>query len=256
MVDIHTHILPGVDDGAATFEEAVAMVEVAASDGTTCMVATPHYNDRYPYSVEQNRKLLAELAAAVGGRMELGLGCDFHLSYQNMQAVLAGDRSYTINQGPYLLVEFADYAIPPQLPDLLHQLRLQGLIPIITHPERNPILQRRGLDLLRKLIAMGCPVQVTAGALLGRFGERAQRAVETLLQNEMVHLVASDAHGVERRAPRLSQAYAEVERSFGSDRARALFRDNPRAVVDGEPLPHFPEPAAPERRRWFNFFSG
>ena len=90
MVDIHTHILPGVDDGAATFEEAVAMVEVAASDGTTCMVATPHCNDRYPYSVEQNRKLLAELAAAVGGRMELALGCDFHLSYQNLQAVLGG----------------------------------------------------------------------------------------------------------------------------------------------------------------------
>ncbi|MFQ5817766.1 MAG: tyrosine-protein phosphatase [Terriglobia bacterium] len=253
MVDIHSHILPGVDDGARTLEEAVGMVQIAADDGTTCIVATPHCNDRYPYSLEQNRRLLSELSAAVGTRMGLALGCDFHLSYENLQALLAGNRTYTINQGPYLLVEFTDYAIPPQLADTLHQLRLQGLIPIVTHPERNPLLQR-GLGLLGKLIAMGCPVQVTASSLLGRFGSPARQSVEELLRRQMVHLVASDAHDTEHRPPRLSAACADVARNFGRERADALFRDNPRAVVEGNALPYFPEPVARERKRRFSFF--
>jgi protein-tyrosine phosphatase len=256
MVDIHTHILPGVDDGARTLEEAVAMVELAASDGTTCLVATPHCNDQYPYAQEQNRKLLAEVRAAVGEGVRLVLGCDLHLSYENLQAVLAGEGSYTINQGPYLLVEFANYAIPPQLVETLHQVRVKGLIPIITHPERNPLLQERGLTLLRPLIAMGCPVQVTAGSLLGRFGRLAQQSAEALLSHQMVHLVASDAHDAKRRAPRLSEACAAVERAYGAERARALFRDNPQAVVDGKPLPYFAEPVARKRKRWFSLFGG
>lgn len=253
MVDIHTHVLPGVDDGARTLEEAVAMVEMAAADGTTCLVATPHCNDAYPYSLEQNRKLLAELRAATRAAIELTLGCDFHLSYENLQAVLTGDRRHTINQGPYLLVEFADYAIPPHIVETLHQLRLKGIIPIITHPERNPLLQRHGLPLLRQLIAMGCPVQVTGGSLTGRFGPHAQKAAEELLRHQMVHLVASDAHDTRDRTPRLSEAASALERTHGAGLVRALFRDNPAAVVAGQPLPYFPEPLASTRKRPFPF---
>lgn len=253
MVDIHTHILPGVDDGARTLEEAVAMVEMAARDGTTCLVATPHCNDRYPYRREENLRVLSELKQGTGGRVELALGCDVHLSYENLQPLLAGDRSYTINQGPYLLAEFADYAIPPPLIETLHELRLKGFIPIITHPERNPILQRRGLSLLRQLVAMGCPVQVTAGSLLGHFGSAARRMVEELLRCQMVHIVASDAHDLKERPPRLSEAYTVVARAVGQEPAQALFGSNPRAVVAGEALPFFPEPAGPPRRRWFDF---
>jgi protein-tyrosine phosphatase len=253
MVDIHTHILPGVDDGARTLEEAAAMVELAAADGITCLVATPHCNDRYPFAAERNRQLLAEVAAATGGRVELRLGCDFHLSYENVQAVLGRDRRYTINDGPYLLVEFADYALPPQLVDTLYQFRLRDLIPVITHPERNPLLQRDSA-LLRPLVAMGCPVQVTAGSLVGRFGRAAQEAVERLLRRQMVHLVASDAHDTQHRPPRLSPARALLEQHFGAERAQALFVDNPRAVVAGAALPYLPEPVEPPRKRRFSFF--
>ena len=254
VVDIHTHILPGVDDGAESLEEAVEMVTMAAADGTSAMVATPHCNALYSFARERNEKLLAELRDAVGARMELALGCDFHLSYENLQAVLAGNRSHTVNRGPYLLVELADYALPPQLAESLHQLRVQSLIPIITHPERNPLLQRRGIKLLRQLIAMGCPLQITAGSLLGHFGRPARRMARELLQNEMVHVVASDAHDAKNRTPRLSEAYALVEQSFGAARAQALFADNPRAVTDGKQLPYRPEPAPPRRKRRFIFF--
>ncbi|MFQ5925851.1 MAG: tyrosine-protein phosphatase [Terriglobia bacterium] len=253
MIDIHCHFLPGVDDGPRTLAEAVAMVEMAVSDGITGMVATSHCNDRYRYSLERNRKLLSELSAVVGARVALALGCDLHLSYENLQVLLAGDRSYTINQGPYVLVEFADYAIPPQLVDILHQLRLKGLIPVVTHPERNPLL-RRDLSRLRQLVAMGCPVQVTAGSLLGQFGPAARQTVEELLCQQMVHVVASDAHDTKHRPPRLSEARDAVARAFGEEQAGALFRDNPRAVVDGTPLPYFPEPVASRRKRGFSFF--
>ncbi len=253
MVDIHTHILPGVDDGAESLEEAVAMVAIAAADGTSAMVATPHCNALYPFMREKNEKLLAELRDAVGVRMELALGCDFHLSYENLQAVLAGDRSHTVNRGPYLLIELADYALPPQVAESLHQLRVQGLVPIITHPERNPLLQRRGMKLLRQLIAMGCPLQITGGSLLGQFGEAAKRMAQELLENEMVHVVASDAHDAKNRPPRLSEAYAAVAKGCGVARAQALFSDNPRAVTEGKQLPYCPEPAPPRRRRFIFF---
>lgn len=111
MVDIHCHILPGVDDGAHSLEEACAMVEMAAADGITQVVATPHCNARYPFSLERNRTLRAELAAATGGRLTLSCGCDFHLSYENLERVLVEPSTFTINQRNYLLVEFAEYGM-------------------------------------------------------------------------------------------------------------------------------------------------
>ncbi|MFQ5694567.1 MAG: CpsB/CapC family capsule biosynthesis tyrosine phosphatase, partial [Terriglobia bacterium] len=101
MIDIHCHILPGVDDGAQSLEEACAMVEIAAADGITQVVATPHCNARYPSSLERNLTLLAELGAATGGRLLLSSGCDFHLSYENLERVLADPSPYAINQRTY-----------------------------------------------------------------------------------------------------------------------------------------------------------
>ncbi len=230
------------------------MVELAAADGITQIVATPHCSDTYPYSLERNRTQLAALRTAAGARVTLVLGCDFHLSYENLQALLAEPHTYTINQGPYLLVELANYAIVPQLADILHQLRLKGLIPVVTHPERNPLLQRRSLKLLQQFVAMGCPVQVTAGSLQGHFGKDAQAAVERLLRHQLVHLVGSDAHNVTRRPPQLSTAYAVVEQNYGVRVAAALFRDNPSAVIRGASLPYLPEVTEPRpKRRFWSF---
>jgi protein-tyrosine phosphatase len=252
MVDIHSHFLPGLDDGAETVDEAVAMIEMAAADGTTHLVGTPHCNDRYEFSLERNRALLAELQARAGGRITLLSGCDFHLSYENVQAALADPHTYAVNQGTYLLTEFDNFSIAPQMVDVFYQLRGAGLVPIVTHPERNPLLQKSGTKLLRKLAEMGCPIQVTAGSFLGRFGPAARAAAEELLRQRLVHLVASDAHDTEKRPPRMSEARAWMEKKHGAELAQALFVDNPRAVVESQALPYFPEPASPQKKRfWF-----
>ena len=252
MVDIHSHFLPGVDDGARTVDDAVAMIEIAAADGTTHLVGTPHWNDRYEFSLEHNRALQEELQARAGESISLMTGCDFHLSYENLQAALADPRTYAVNQGTYLLTEFDNFSIAPQMVDVFYKLRGAGLTPIVTHPERNPILQKSGTKLLRKLAEMGCPIQVTAGSFLGRFGATARAAAEELLRERLVHLVASDAHDTEKRPPRLSEARAWMEKNHGAELAQALFVDNPRAVVESQPLPFFPEALEPKKKRfWF-----
>lgn len=257
MVDIHSHFLPGLDDGAKTVEDSLAMIEMAAADGTTHLVGTPHCNAKYKFSLERNRALLAELQARVGSRIRLLSGCDFHLSYENLQQALADKSPFTINQGDYLLAEFSDYALAPNTFELLHNLRLHGIFPIITHPERNPLLHERGLKFLARLVEMECPVQVTAASFTGRFGRRAQEFAEELLAHRLVHIVASDAHDTRDRPPRLSPAREAVAALAGEDVARALFVENPRAVIDNCPLPYLPTPAVPpkrQRRKRFWFF--
>ena len=228
------------------------MIEMAAADGTTHFVGTPHCNDRFPFSLDRNRTLLEELRARTGARITLLCGCDFHLSYENVQAALADPRTFALNQGSYLLTEFDNFSIAPQMADVFYRLRGAGLVPIITHPERNPLLQKGDNKFLRKLAEMGCPIQVTAGSLTGRFGRMAKEVARRLFRERLVHLVASDAHDTEKRPPRLSDARALVEKEYSAELAQALFVDNPRAVIESQPLPHFPEPAEPKKKRfWF-----
>lgn len=254
MIDIHAHLLPGVDDGARNLEEAVAMIETAAADGITHLVATPHCNDRFAFSPERNAPLLEELRARTGARVVLLSGCDFHLSYENLQAVLAERTPYTLNQGCYLLTEFSDYGIAPQMLGVFHKLRLNDIVPIITHPERNRLLHDIGLQLLRRLVEMGCPIQVTAASLTGEFGGAAKDLAERLLRGRLVHFIASDAHDTQHRPPRLSAARARVTQQFDAEVAQALFVDNPRAAIESRPLPYFPDPDRAGQRRRFSFF--
>ncbi|MFQ5776866.1 MAG: tyrosine-protein phosphatase [Terriglobia bacterium] len=252
MIDIHCHFLPGVDDGAPSIEEARAMIEMAAVDGTTHLVATPHCNTRYEFSPERNRALLAKLSERSTHGVTLLAGCDFHLSYENLQRVLSEKTCFTLNQGSYLLTEFADYGIAPQMLDVFHKLRLNDIVPVITHPERNPLLREIGMKLLRRLAEMGCPIQVTADSLTGRFGRRARAVAQRLLADRMVHFIASDAHDTRERPPRLSPARAWLTGKYGAELAEALFVANPRAALESHPLPYFPEPTQPRRRRfWF-----
>lgn len=256
MVDIHSHFLPGLDDGAESFEDALAMIAMAAADGTTHLVGTPHCNAKYNFSLEKNRALLEQLRARVGPRITLLSGCDFHLSYENIQQVLADKTPFTINQGDYLLAEFSDYGIAPSTLDIFHKLRLNGIVPIVTHPERNPLLYELGPSFLSRLVDMGCPIQITAGSFTGRFGRHAKAFAEQLLAQGLVHIVASDAHDTRDRPPTLSPARAVVAEKFGADVAQALFVSNPRAVVESRTLPYEPEPAPPpeKRRKRFWFF--
>jgi protein-tyrosine phosphatase len=258
MVDIHCHLLPGLDDGPETMEDSLRMAEAAIADGDTRIVATPHANDSYPFDPERMSRFRDELQQKVDGRLLLSTGCDFHMSYENLTAVRANPTRFTLNQKSYLLVEFADFALPPFLDGALHELQLQGLHVIITHPERNPLLRARP-ERLHGWVTRGCYVQVTALSLLGRFGPDARRAAGDYLEWNWIHFIASDAHNLRGRPPRLREAFDEVSRRSGPDVARALFHDNPLAACEGKPLPYVPEPAEPgaratRRRKRFLFF--
>ena len=237
MIDIHCHILPEVDDGPKSWETAEAMCRMSAADGIEHIVASPHANDRYFYDREYLADLLRALQTRIGGAPKLSLGCDFHLSLENMQAAIESPERYCIGNGHYLLVEFSNFSIPPQVDAWFSQLREIQMTPIITHPERNPILQEAPQRVLR-WIELGCTVQVTASALTGSWGTRTRQVAELLLKQKAVHFLASDGHDTERRPPVLSAARRMVAREFGEEVAEALVEGNPRAVVEDEPLPY------------------
>lgn len=258
MVDIHCHILPGLDDGPDSLETSLEMAEAAIAEGITHVVATPHANDSFPFEPELIRKRCDELEARVGDRLQLLTGCDFHMSFENLQEVQTDPSRFTINQKNYLLVEFADFAVPPSMDTALKELLMRGLRPIITHPERNPILVQNRTRVTG-WVQGGCFVQVTAGSLLGRFGQRAQRAAEAWLDEGVVHFIASDAHNATSRPLQLRPAFEVVAKRSGEPAARALFCENPIATIEGSALPYVPDmhasdEANPPRRKRFLFF--
>jgi protein-tyrosine phosphatase len=248
VVDIHSHILPEVDDGSKSWDISVAMCRMAAADGITHQVATPHANDRYHYDRVYLQSLVDHLQSLVGSTLKLELGCDFHLSYENLQAVLADPARYAIGSTQYMLVELSNYSVPQQTTDCFTQLGDRGITAIITHPERNPIL-RENLQRVVEWAEQGCVIQMTGSALTGFWGERVRRAALWLLEHNAVHVLATDAHDTEKRVPVLSAARDAAAEICGEDVADALVDGNPAAIVQSQPLPYFPRPVIGSYRK-------
>ncbi len=240
MVDIHCHILPETDDGARSWEIAAEMCRVARIDGIEHIVASPHANHEYEYNREKHEQTLDRLRTIAGGVLTFSLGCDFHFSYENIQDALKHPSRYCIGNTNYLLVEFSDYGLAPTTGEHLLQLMEAGMTPIITHPERNPILMRDPRPVVA-WAAMGAVVQVTANSLTGRWGSVAKKTVQWLVKHRAVHVLATDAHDPKDRAPILSQGRKEMAKLVGESAAYAMVVDNPRAIVNGEPLPFLPQ---------------
>ncbi|MGH9572552.1 MAG: tyrosine-protein phosphatase [Candidatus Acidiferrales bacterium] len=240
MIDIHCHILPSLDDGAESTEISLAMADMAVEDGVTHIICTPHSNSRYVFEPELIKQRRDELQARYEGKITFATGCDFHLSFENLQAIRENPSRFTLNQKNYLLVEFADYSIPSSLDQELHRLMLAGLTPIITHPERNPLIRTKP-ERLFQWLRQGCYAQVTAQSIMGKFGRSAQEAAEKWLDAGVFHFIASDAHNTTSRPLRLKETYAYVARTYSEDLARALMVDNPLAVFEGRPIPCIPE---------------
>lgn len=212
------------------------MCRMASADGIEHIVATPHANDRYHFDREYLSGLLDTLRQRIGKFPRFSLGCDFHLSYENFQDLMIAPSRYCIEGTNYLLVEFSNYSIPAQIDRSLAQMQAKGIIPIITHPERNPILQE-DMERVLRWVEMRCVVQITASSITGFWGERAWRAAEWLLKHNAVHVIATDAHDTRNRVPQLSQAVEALDDICDSAVVKALVEGNPRAIVDGKPLP-------------------
>lgn len=233
MIDIHCHILPGIDDGARNWETTLEMCRLARQDGVTHIVATPHANYEYRYDRAAHLALLDELRARAP-ELSFSLGCDFHLSYDNVEDAKQHPDRYTIGETQYLLVELSEYSTF-NVAQTLYELQAAGLLPILTHPERNPLVVSKP-ELLDEWASAGCLMQITANSLTGFWGKRAQQFCVEMLRNKLVHFIASDAHGVKNRTPILSAARDAAAKVVGAAEAEKLVAGNPSAVVSGQPL--------------------
>jgi protein-tyrosine phosphatase len=248
VIDIHSHIIYDIDDGSKSLEVSLEMLRMAADAGTTDIVASPHANGEYQFQPEVNRERIAELQAQVSD-IRIHTGCDFHLSYENVEDALAEPTKYTINHLNYLLVEFPDGAMIPNIDDIFERFLGLNVIPIITHPERNWIIQQ-SWDRFANWVKMGSLVQVTGGSLTGRFGKTAKKFAEKTLDSGLCHFIASDAHDTVDRHPRLRNAFEMVRSRWGDAVADHLFTHNGRAVIEGLPI----EPVeVPRKKRWIFF---
>lgn len=253
MVDIHSHILPGLDDGSPAFEISLNMARMARDAGTTDIVATPHANACYGYEPEVVFELIEKLQNAVGDGIKIHRGCDFHLSPQNIQAALREPSRFAINGLSYLLVEFPEVTLFQGFEQVFSNLMSVGLTPIVTHPERNHHLAA-DIPRLRRWVEMGIPMQITAQSLLGKFNPEPARWCLQMLNQGQVHFVASDAHDLVHRPPRLDEARAFLVNQFDEEYAELLLELHPRAVIEGRPLQISPLPHRPRKRsRWFPF---
>ena len=246
MVDIHSHILPGIDDGSKSMEESVEMLKRAAASGTTDIVATPHANSEFAFDPVVVKRLVGDLSYRTQNLIKIHSGCDFHLNVDNLQDALINPCKYTVNGRAYLMVELSDLASLSATRNVLARLLETRIIPIITHPERNRAIQGN-LKELEFWVHDGCYMQVTAQSLTGKFGAGAQRFADSLLAADLVHFVASDAHDSVHRPPDLSTAFKRVSERWGNARAEGLFIHNPQAVLWGEPIYALPKPSRKSR---------
>ncbi len=249
MIDLHCHILPGIDDGPRTLEEATAMCRQAFEDGCRAMIATPHQRRGRWWNSDRGQiaRLVRDLQATVGPTMKILVGGEVHVDSELLAEVekLPEGGICTLAGSRYLLIELDDRGRAGEAISLVHEMTVAGWIPVVAHPEFIPWLAG-DLELTARLVELGARIQVTAMSVTGDFGKGPQADTHALLEAGLVHFVASDCHGTLRRPPGLRRAYQMIAGRWGADLAQRLVSDNPRAVVQNRPLPEAERPEASE----------
>jgi protein-tyrosine phosphatase len=239
MIDLHCHLLPGIDDGPDTLEQSLALCRIAVADGITHAVVTPHMHpgrwENTRHSIGQD---LQSLNAELGKHniaLQLGFAAEVRLTDQIMQQVAEEDIPFYGDVDGYhiMLLEFPHGHIIPGSEKLVQWLLQRNIRPLIAHPERNRQVMKDPAQL-QPFIEAGCWLQLTAGSVTGHFGDRARDIARQLLEEDVVAVVASDGHNANARQPALRQAYTSIARDFGQARAARLMRDTPAIIAGGQ----------------------
>lgn len=259
MIDIHSHILPGMDDGPRTMNEAMDMARMAVEDGIAGMICTPHWHPMlWPnefQAVCRAVEVMQERLCAEGVALRLWPGSELCLDAAVPQELEEG-RLGSLNGRSWTLLELPGAVEPKGLEEFLWDMGQRGFRVILAHPERYDYI-RRDPARLHSLISMGVAVQITASSLLGRFGPETTSLCQLLMEHRLVHFLASDGHGIRTRRPLLSQAVRAAAAVVGEAEARRLVHEHPLSVLRGEALDlRGWEPVLPEirKRPWYAFF--
>ncbi|HAM51440.1 MAG TPA: capsule biosynthesis protein CapC [Nitrospiraceae bacterium] len=230
FIDIHCHILPGIDDGPVDMRESVEMARMAIDDGISTIFATPHIMDGvYDNTTLKIKEAYGELLSSLPAGITLLCGADVRISPDMIKKIERGDIP-TLHGSGYLLIELPHFVIPPSMNDFVFNLKQRGMTPILTHPERHLLLSKN-LTVLKSLRSFGAMIQITAQSIIGGFGRDIRKASISMLKEGLVDFVASDAHNLRKRPPQLSAACRQVEALFGDETARRLFALNQKQIV-------------------------
>lgn len=240
MIDIHAHVLPGVDDGAADMDEALALLTMAADSGVDTVVATPHcnipeeYENYVSFDMDRRWRALREAAREAGIPVRLCRGMEIFAT-EELPELLTDRRVWTLNGTAYFLTEFAFGEDPDFCFDVLRRCRKRGFRPVIAHPERFPFVQEEP-TIAYEWCIRGYGLQLNKGSLLGRFGRDAQTTAERLMDHGLAACVASDAHGPVQRTTHMEEIRRYLTDRWGGDYARLLLEENPSRILAGREL--------------------
>ncbi|KHE73179.1 tyrosine-protein phosphatase [Halobacillus sp. BBL2006] len=236
MIDLHCHILPGVDDGAETMEESIAMAKDAVKEGIETIVATPQhmtsnfYNPNH--SIISNVKDLNKKLKEEGIPLDVVYGQEVRMNSEFMSA-LETEEILSINlKSKYIFIELPSNVVPNYTKNVLYELQIAGYKPIIAHPERNKMLQEQP-DLLYHLVKNGAITQITAGSIAGKYGRSAQKLAFKMIESNLAHVVASDARDTKKRKFYMKDAYDKLKKKYGMDMVYQLM-ENAHVILDGE----------------------
>jgi protein-tyrosine phosphatase len=255
MIDIHSHILPEVDDGSHSLEESLEMCRISFGDGVSTIVATPHAHDSVhkthdPAFLQQK---VDELNHLLQGSPKIVLGCELRFTHDVVNQVCRTKSAPTIDGGPYVLVEFPHQVVPLGSDRALFELMSNQIRPIIAHPERNHLLMAEP-ERFYELVEMGALGQVDTGSITGQFGKKVQQTARLMLEHGLIHFIASDCHNTRNRLPGMSEAVRATAEIIGEEYAQAIAEQNPAAVIERSPIPVRPQPLLPQKKRkWFLF---
>jgi protein-tyrosine phosphatase len=247
MIDLHSHILPGVDDGAATLEDSLAMARMAVDDGIEVMACTPHFMpgmyDNTSTDILRRIERLNQQVADAGIDLALVSGADAHIRPDFVSCLRAGE-ILTVHNSRYVLFEPPHASLPKRMDDLLFEISVAGYVPVLTHPERLKWIEQN-YPLVVKLAQSGVWMQITAGSLIGRFGKRPQYWAQRMLAEGLVSILASDAHNIQSRPPVMSKAYDIAVQELGASEADNLVHYRPLCILENQPAeqaPGLPQP--------------